>query len=462
MPTSYEASLRHATYHLTVLMNAAELYSQNGDGMRLGLAQFDLAWENIRSAQLWCTTCAMDQYGAAQLCCMYSNAGGGCFSVRQSLSERLHWLEDGLAACQIIGDELHLPMILDGLGWVYVELGEPNHALEIFKQLLALHSDRPDPDLVNRIKSDKLYLDVGEPHPYEKLAYAGLGAAYQHLGDIPAAIQCFKKALTYFQQVGDQKREADTWGRLGNAYTRTGDEERRKECFQQQLLIAHQIGNQRLEAQALGSMGIISYDAKDNSKALDLFEQAKAQIHELGDRREEAVLLFNSGSVYFRQGDMSKAIDHYNRALRLAEAYGDPHIKAEILFALGKVYSDLNDLHKAVDLFETALPLFRQIGDRKNEWELLSCLGNISPPHQALEYYQQALALAREFKDTLEEGKILAGMSELLYETGNRKQAIQHAEMALKTLTKIQPRDDMLDLLEKTLRMSLHTWKRKW
>ena len=67
MPTSYEASFRHATYHLTVLINAAELYDQNGNDMRLGRAQFDLAWENIRSAQLWCRTHAMDQYGAAQL-----------------------------------------------------------------------------------------------------------------------------------------------------------------------------------------------------------------------------------------------------------------------------------------------------------------------------------------------------------------------------------------------------------
>jgi hypothetical protein len=69
------------------------------------------------------------------------------------------------------------------------------------------------------------------------------------------------------------------------------------------------------------------------------------------------------------------------------------------------------------------------------------------------------LVLSREFKDPLEEGKILAGTSELLYENGNRKQAIQHAEMALKILSKINPRDGMLDLLENTLWMPLRTGK---
>ncbi len=51
MPSSYQARLRHAKHYEQLLRQANELYKQGGDALLRGLAEFDLAWENIHSAQ---------------------------------------------------------------------------------------------------------------------------------------------------------------------------------------------------------------------------------------------------------------------------------------------------------------------------------------------------------------------------------------------------------------------------
>ena len=75
---------------------------------------------------------------------------------------------------------------------------------------------------------------------------------------------------------------------------------------------------------------------------------------------------------------------------------------------LGNCYADLGQTARAIEYYEQALAIAREIGDRRGEGTDLGNLGNcyadLGQTARAIEYYEQALAIAREIGDRRGEG----------------------------------------------------------
>ena len=54
------------------------LYMKGGDTLLRGLREFDIAWENIKNAQLWVATEHDKDEAVARLCNAYPDAGFTC------------------------------------------------------------------------------------------------------------------------------------------------------------------------------------------------------------------------------------------------------------------------------------------------------------------------------------------------------------------------------------------------
>ncbi len=71
-----------------------------------------------------------------------------------------------------------------------------------------------------------------------------------------------------------------------------------------------------------------------------------------------------------------------------------------ILGNLGIAYKNLGDPRKAIEYYEQALVIAREIGDRKGEGNQLGNLGNaysdLGDPRKAIEYYEKALEINPE------------------------------------------------------------------
>ena len=85
-----------------------------------------------------------------------------------------------------------------------------------------------------------------------------------------------------------------------------------------------------------------------------------------------------------------------------------------VLGNLGLEYSNLGNVRKAIEYYEQALKIARKIGDRCGEGNHLGNMGlaysHLGEPRKAIEYYEQALKIAREIGDRRGEGNHLGNM----------------------------------------------------
>jgi tetratricopeptide (TPR) repeat protein len=248
-----------------------------------------------------------------------------------------------------------------------------------------------------------LALDVDWPHLQATLAYAaGLEdeVGYGLLSDLVFA-------LAEYLSARGLARERARWCRqAAAACAATGD--RHGE-------FAH-----------LSSLGSAYRHLGEARQAIDYHKQALAIAREIGDRRGEGTCLGYLGLAYAALGELWQAIDYYQQALaiareiRAASTKGSPewadarHNEGVWLGNLGNAYAALGETRQAIDYHQQALAIAREIGDRRGEGTDLGNLGkayaDVGETRQAIDYYQQALAISRDIGDRGSEGTWLANL----------------------------------------------------
>src|SRR6266498_3586081 len=361
------ARQRFSAHYQSVLHEADALYEQGGESLRRGLGLVDLEWRNIQEGQVWAATHVDDDHAARELCNSYPDAGKYVLELRQRPRERIRWSEAALTAAQKLNQRNAAVRHLVALGDSYNDLAEVHHAMGCYEQALEIAREACD-------------------RRGEAEALSGLGAAHYLGGGLKRACDLHREALELFSRVGPRRREADSLGNLGLAYFATGDLRNALILFDQQLKAAHEIGDRRGESQALGGLGTTHYAMGDTERAAELFNQQLAITREIGDRRGEASALGNLGSAYAALKRHRQAIAFHEQALLVAREIGDRRGEASV--ASG-------DYQTATDILTSAFNIASQIGDI------------------------QAQANA------------LFNLSLALDQTGDRKQAIAQAEIAL-------------------------------
>jgi tetratricopeptide (TPR) repeat protein len=109
--------------------------------------------------------------------------------------------------------------------------------------------------------------------------------------------------------------------------------------------------------------------------------------------------------------------------------------RASLLGKLGILYYSLGEVARAVEYYEDALTIAREIGDRRGEGNRLGNLGNayraLGEVARAIEYYEQALAIAREIGDRRGEGNSLGNLGNAYSALGEVSRVIEYYEEAL-------------------------------
>jgi len=117
---------------------------------------------------------------------------------------------------------------------------------------------------------------------------------------------------------------------------------------------------------------------------------------------------------------------------------GGPDIRrarGDLLGKLGILHHSLGEVAWAIEYYEQALHMAREIGDRQGEGNSLGNLGlaysDLGEVARAIEYYQQALHMAREIGDRRVEGNALGNLGTAYSDLGEVGRAIEYYQQAL-------------------------------
>ncbi|MFL5802226.1 MAG: tetratricopeptide repeat protein [Roseiflexaceae bacterium] len=113
----------------------------------------------------------------------------------------------------------------------------------------------------------------------------------------------------------------------------------------------------------------------------------------------------------------------------------DATLKRITLGNLGTAYLQTGQVPKAIACYEQALALARENKDSQGECVVLNwlgnCYGNLGLIQQAIDYYEQSLSIAREITSRKDEGHALGNLGNRYAELGQTRRAIEVYEQAL-------------------------------
>jgi tetratricopeptide (TPR) repeat protein len=262
-----------------------------------------------------------------------------------------------------------------------------------------------------------------------------LGNAYRFLGQCQWAIELYQQSLEIFREIGDRLGEGNSLNNLGNAYNSLGQYQRAIEFYQQSLDITREIGDRNSEGASLNNLGNAYDSLGQYQQAMEFFQQSLEISREIGHRLGETASLGNLGNAYNSLGQYQRAIEFYQQSLDIKREIGDRRGEGNSLNNLGNAYNSLGQYQRAIEFYQQSLDIKREIGDRNGEASSLIGLGSaydsLGEYQRAIEFHQQSLDIKREIGDRRGEGTSLIGLGNAYYSLGQYQQAIEFFQQSL-------------------------------
>jgi tetratricopeptide (TPR) repeat protein len=342
-PTQWEAfARRHSAHYCQLLATANRFYLTGNDDVENGLALFDLERRNIEAGQAWAAQRVEVDDSAASLCSEYANAGGDILDLRLDRREYIRWLENALMAARRLNNRNAQGAHMGNLGNIYMDLGEPESAVELNVQHASLARETGD--------------ELGEG-----AALGNLGNAYAAMGETQSAINFYQQYLAIARKIGNRRGEGIVIGNLGSAYAALGETRVAIMYHEKALVIAREIGDRRGEATEVGNLGLAFASLNGIERAVDHHEQALAIARALGDRSEEARTLFNLSDAYTAIGETQSAISLKEQYLAIAHELGDRRGEGNAHWQIALALEMLGKRENAIESAESALKIYDAI-----------------------------------------------------------------------------------------------------
>jgi len=193
-------------------------------------------------------------------------------------------------------------------------------------------------------------------------------------------------------------------------------------CYQISHALAHTYARKRIAVQndvlarlaqhynkfsrELRELGLSGYSLLDAHR--DHILAVQSACNRAGMLAEARAIVWAIEDYLDLQGHSAERMALLQIGLEAARYDGTKYDEASFRNLLGLAYFSLGDAKKAIEYYEQALAIAREIGDRRGEGNALGNLGDayaaLGDACKAIEYHEQALAIAREIEDRRNEG----------------------------------------------------------
>jgi CHAT domain-containing protein len=233
----------------------------------------------------------------------------------------------------------------------------------------------------------------------------------------------------------EKKLVADSLYAVGTKFRLGKEPLKAIECLQQALDLYNNIQDERGEAEVLGGLGAIYFD-QDYQKSLSYYQEALKKREKVDDRQLIGNTLNSFGSVYLNYfKDFPKAIFWFNKAETIRKEIGDlagwrtTHTyKALAYLSFGDLLTEEGKYTEALGKLDTALQLNSEIEKRSNAGEVLSHLGFV---YSRLGNYSAAIEKLTESAKIMKEENDSVGLAGVYNNFGVALQGAGRIEKAL-------------------------------
>ncbi len=394
---------RHRDWYLALAEEAeAELVGadQGSWFARLGVER-----DNIRVALEWTKTSAAAAHEFLRL----AAAMRRYWYLQGHSREGLEWLEAALAADPSAPEPLRAKALY-GAGLMAGWLGDYGHAVALLEE------------------SVQLYRAAGDSNGIAG-ALNQLGAVAFWTGEFDRSEALRRESLEVAREAGDEASVAIALNNLGLLASRRGDAERAAALHTESLGVFRRLGNDAEAARALNNLGILAAERDDTERATALFEESLAINRDLANEAEVATTLGNLGLVAEVRGEYERAESLLEESLAVARAIGARRDVAHTLQNLGRVVRRRDDVERAAGMLRESVTLSSALGDRPLQGAALRALGSASVDQGRYEtarsLFADAVAVARETRETADFAEILDGCASLAAAIGKPAKALR-------------------------------------
>ena len=223
---------------------------------------------------------------------------------------------------------------------------------------------------------------------------------------------------------------------------------------------AARLGDTVAEATALRYLGNIDFVQARYARAADLYHQALDLLCEAGDTRGQAFTLFSIATTERHQARYPQAIAHYRQVLDLGRDLGDWLTEARARDGLGIMHLYQGHYIKAADHLHESIDIYRSARARAGKHDAVTASGesgaltylgavdtHLGRYDEAIENFNQAIDLTRQFGDVRNEVEALIGIAAVKLRQGRFAEATERLESVAERCREIDDRYAEADAL---------------
>jgi tetratricopeptide (TPR) repeat protein len=224
-------------------------------------------------------------------------------------------------------------------------------------------------------------------------------------GQSDQAAQIYQRILAWLQnQPRDEWARANiavTYHQLGMTAQDRGQLDEADDCYRKALTIEEELGNRHQMAYTYHQLGRTAQDRGQLDEADDWYRKSLTIKEELGDRPGMASTSYQLGRTAQDRGQLDEADDWYRKSLTIFEKLGNRHHMAYTYHQLGRIAEDRGQLDEADDWYRKSLTIKEELGDRPGLALTYGQLGLLAEarqqPRQALDWTVRCVALFSQF-----------------------------------------------------------------
>ena len=248
--------------------------------------------------------------------------------------------------------------------------GQHDPAFEAVLEETRKAIDHQDSQALARCAEQLEALDTPESKAFGALTW---GVHHYSRGETPQALECHRKALDLYTEIGDVEGQARALMNIGNNLLRLDQTNDALSEYGKALDLYVSTGNEWGEARVRGNIGNVHRSHRHYDRALEQYQRALeiASRHEPGGPNTLTARL-NIANIQMARGAMAEAAEEFMKVI--AEAGGSARATAQrAKNSLAFLYTEMHDYERSLRLFEE---LNGEITEHDDQLNLVDVLDN--------------------------------------------------------------------------------------